>query len=38
MDDIYKSTEGYKANKKPKILTVLIILLLICLVMKDLIE
>ena len=38
IDDIYKSIEEYNANKKPKILIVLIILLLICLVIKDLIQ
>ena len=38
MDDIYKNIEKYNPNKKRKVLIALIISLLICLVIKNLIQ
>ena len=38
MEDICKNIEGYNPNKKLKILTIFMICLLICLVIKNLIQ
>ena len=38
MDDIYKNIEKTKSKKKHKILTILVIWLLICLVIKNLLQ
>ena len=38
MDDIYESIEGYNSNKKSKILIIFMIWLLVCLVIKNLIQ
>ena len=38
MDDIYKSIEEYNSNKKSEILIIFMIWLLVCLVIKNLIQ
>ena len=38
MDDIYKNIEGYNPNETSKLLTIFMIWLLICLVIKNLIQ